>query len=378
MNGPRTERSELCPRQILHLDSGVAWRGGQHQVFLLIREQRHRGFQPELAAPPGGRLFALAAELGVTCHPLSIANVFDLSARKKLSALLRDTYDILHAHDGHAHAVALATIGDSGPPLVVTRRVAFLPRRDPLTRRRFLSPRLTRLVGVSEYITMQMAEYGVPADRLATIHSAAEPPSPVDRTAVRRNLAAGYDLPADALWVGVIGALSRRDKGQGVILDAWGAVDKRHRLLLIGEGPDRRRFEHKIRRLDLGERVVLTGFIPDAERVLPALDLLAVPSLSEGLGGVIIDAFLAGVPVVASDVGGVPELVRDGETGLSVPPGNPAALAAALGRMLTDADLRRRCAEKARLLAGDEFSVPRMADRYESLYHEILDRAPGD
>jgi glycosyltransferase involved in cell wall biosynthesis len=364
--------------RILHLDSGVAWRGGQRQVFLLIREQRQRGFQPELAAPPGGRLFTLAAELGVTCHPLSIANVFDRSARKKLSALLRGGFDILHAHDGHSHAVALAAVGDSGPPLVVTRRVAFPPHRDPLTRRRFLSPRLTRLVGVSEFITRRMAGYGIPAERLTTIHSAAEPPSPVDRTAVRKNLAAEHDLPADALWVGVIGALSRRDKGQGVLIEAWCAVDRRHRLLLIGEGPDRRRFEHKIQRCGLGERVVLTGFIPEAERVLPALDLLAVPSLSEGLGGVIIDAFLAGVPVVASDVGGVPELVRDGETGLLVPPGDPAALAAALGRMLADDDLRRRCAEKARLLAGDEFCVPRMADRYESLYRTILDRAPGD
>jgi glycosyltransferase involved in cell wall biosynthesis len=116
----------------------------------------------------------------------------------------------------------------------------------------------------------------------------------------------------------------------------------------------------------------LAGFRDDLSQILPCLDLLAHPATMEGLGVSLLQASAAGVPIVASRAGGISEAVRDGVNGLLVPPGDAAALGAALSRLLADADLRRRLGAAGRILIRDEFSADVMIEGNLSVYRELV------
>jgi len=143
-------------------------------------------------------------------------------------------------------------------------------------------------------------------------------------------------------------------------------------LVLVGDGPARGALEALAAELDVAERLVVTGWTSEARRHLPTFDVLAVPSLWEGMPLVILEAMHAGLPVVASDVGSVSEAVLDGETGYVVAPGDEAALRERLARLLGDAELRARLGERGRAIAGERFTDAAMARRYEAVYADVL------
>lgn len=146
--------------------------------------------------------------------------------------------------------------------------------------------------------------------------------------------------------------------------------DVPHRALVAGDGPDREALEAEI--AELGVAVELPGERRDVPELLAGADAFVLSSRSEGLPISILEAMSAGLPVVASAVGGVPELVVDGETGLLVPPGDPEALADALGRLLGDAELRRRLGAAGRERAEREFGLERFRREHLELYERLL------
>ncbi|MGI8573286.1 MAG: glycosyltransferase family 4 protein [Solirubrobacteraceae bacterium] len=141
---------------------------------------------------------------------------------------------------------------------------------------------------------------------------------------------------------------------------------------LVGDGPERGAIEAEIDRLGLAERVRVLGERPDVPRLLAGADVFVCSSRSEGMPVSILEAMAVGLPVVASAVGGVPELVLDGHTGLLVPPGEVAPLAAALGRVLADRDLRKRMGSAARGVALERFDLPRFRQAHLDLYDRLL------
>ncbi|HET6953658.1 MAG TPA: glycosyltransferase, partial [Acidimicrobiales bacterium] len=179
---------------------------------------------------------------------------------------------------------------------------------------------------------VMMSLHGVPADRIRVVPNgvpAARCPVPTadDRAAAR----ARFGVPAGAAVVGYVGALTV----EKCVASAVAAVARCRgmHLVVAGDGPEHRALEAQAR-ADAPGRVTFAGVVPGARPVLAASDVLVLPSRSEGMPGVLIEAGLSGVPVVASAVGGVPEVVADGETGVLVPPGDEAALAAALQRVV--------------------------------------------
>ena len=127
--------------------------------------------------------------------------------------------------------------------------------------------------------------------------------------------------------------------------------------------------------MGLDGKVIFAGFRPDLERVLPCLDVVAHPATMEGMGVALLQASAAARPVVASAVGGIPEVVVDGETGLLVPPADPAALATSVGRVLDDSALAARLGENARRRVRQSFSIPAMVAGYLDLYRDLLGAA---
>ena len=190
-----------------------------------------------------------------------------------------------------------------------------------------------------------------------------------DRAATRRHLGFGED----EIVVGCV-ANYLPVKRHDLLIEAFASVAKsspRVRLALVGDGPMRPAMEARIAAEGLGDRIRLVGSISDAPSILGAFDIAVQASRSEGLPNALLEAAAAGLPIVATAAGGTSEIVRDGETGLLVPIEVPSALASALLRVLTDADLRRRLGSGARARVAAVFAMDRFVSEFADLYREL-------
>ncbi|HEX4510569.1 MAG TPA: glycosyltransferase [Burkholderiaceae bacterium] len=209
-----------------------------------------------------------------------------------------------------------------------------------------------------------------------------------DGAVVEAGSAVGTDVHARAAWHAelglppgafVIGSVGRlvAVKNYGLLLRACaraGLAARRVHVVLVGEGPERAALEAQAQGLGIAAHVHLVGHRNDVQRLLPAFDLFVLPSLSEGMSNTLLEALAAGVPAVASDVGGNREIVRDGIEGRLFPSEDEGALADALSRLVDDAALRRTLGEAARQRARSSFDLRAMVGRYEELYERVAAR----
>jgi len=229
---------------------------------------------------------------------------------------------------------------------------------------------MDRVVCVSQSQAEKVCRKGIARERVVTIPDAVQTnrfahPDPTYRQVLRRFFA----RPPSRI-VGAAGRLSR-EKGFGILVEAAARLKRTNPdigFVLFGEGVLRHKLAQQITARGLDETFVLAGFRSDLDQFLPHLDLVALPSFTEGLPNVVLEAFAAAVPVVASAVGGTPEIVRSGENGLLVPPGNPEALAQAIRNMFAS---ESRCKEMGR--SGRELIRERFTFKAQSLaYQELL------
>jgi glycosyltransferase involved in cell wall biosynthesis len=176
--------------------------------------------------------------------------------------------------------------------------------------------------------------------------------------------------------IGMVGRLIEPEKGLAVLLEGMARLagppaPLSCQLLIVGEGPARRQLHDLCARLGILSRVAFAGMRRDIADLLPLFDVFVMPSLSEGFGIAIVEAMAAGRPVVASAVGGIPEIVKQGETGLLVPPGDPVALAAAIRDLLTQPDRARALGACGRQRARERFSIESAVKRHEDLYDAL-------
>lgn len=299
----------------------------------------------------------LAAVSGVTVRPVG----------SSLPAALRATRGagLVHAHEGRAvHAAYLRKVL-SGVPYVITRRVNHAPKSGWFTRRVYR--RADAIAGLSQAVRRTLAAY----DRRLNVRVI---PSAAGR--LRRNpdnvrrLRARF---AGRFLVGHVGALDQSTKGQLTLIRAARALrDVRPDIVvvLVGEGRDEAMLRREAEGLD---NVHFAGFTADVGDWLAAFDLFAFPSLQEGLGSVLLDALDFGLPIVASDVGGIPDIIVHGENGVLVPAADPAALKDAILALHSDSARRHALGRAAREDAG-RFTPERMVAAYLDLYRSA---APG-
>jgi len=352
---------------VLHVDPEQGWGGGEVQVLTLLRELGRRGHRSRLAADPRGRLAREAAAAGVPVEALPVAHALDVRAGARLRALVPG-HDVVHFHTSRAHALAPFCRG-RGARLVVTRRMDYVPRGG-IYARWLYNRSVDAVIAISDGVRAALLRAGVRADRIRVV------PSGIDPTAVQAAPAAGaavrtaWGLDAGDVVVLVLGALERR-KGHAVLLDAAGllVVERPQlRYVFAGDGSERAALAEAARQL--GDRVVFAGFRDDVAACLAAADVVALPSLHEGLGVAALEAMAAGLPVVASRVGGLAEVVVEGETGLFADPGAPRSLAAALSVLADAPDLRARLGQGGRDRVLARYTAARMAEGTIACYGE--------
>ena len=272
--------------------------------------------------------------------------------------------DIVHTHGYRADVLHGRVARKRGIPTVTTvhgftggdwknRLYERLQRR---AHRRF-----DGVVAVSEPLKAELADAGVPSDRIYCIRNAWVRRPLLDRSAAREQLG----LDANRIWVGFVGRLSR-EKGADIFVEAVARLDDA-RGAVIGTGSLRAALEARAEAADVAGRVRFIGMVPNAGRFMKALDVFVLSSRTEGTPIALLEAMAAGVPVVATRVGGVPDVVSEAEAKL-VEPERPTELAAAIGALLADRRSAQARARRARRKLRAEFSPEVWISRYDRVY----------
>ncbi len=363
------------PLTIVHLDTGRELRGGQRQLLRLAQGLRARGHQQLLVCREGSALERRAATEGFSAFTLLEHDPGDAHGILQLRSHLETwPHEILHAHDGRAQTLAwLASVGTPARR-VASRRVTFLPS-DSWTYRLKYSYTCHGVIAVSEFVRGLLLRAGVPAERIALIPDGIEIPSRLLDPAAKAQVRARYGMRQADFVLGHLGAFTP-EKGQDVALEALELLRARlpsAKLLLGGAGPTRTSPAMKALLARTAARAHLCGDIENLDDFYPALDLFIMPSRSEGLGSAALHAMAYGLPVIASNVGGLPEIVAEGENGWLVTPGSPHALAEAIVAAAANPERLRQFGEKGRERARG-FSTDIMTGRTEAFYQDLLAR----
>lgn len=298
---------------------------------------------------------------------------------RALATLLdRERFDLVQANGSDTLKYSVLARAWSGRPVpIVYRNISVMSHwlRGPLHRRfnRLLLARVERVAAVSETSRQDLVErLGVPAGRTVAIPIGVELPAEVDRAVARQRLSTLVPLEPEEPLLVHVGSLTP-EKDHATLLEACRRLAARFprvRTVLLGDGPLRDRIAAEAAAPPLAGLVHLVGVRADASELMAAADLLVLSSRVEGIPGVLLEAAARTVPAVATDVGAVCEVLADGRTGLLVPPGDPTALAAAVGRLLDDPHERRAMGTAARERARD-FDLERITDRFLDLYREM-------
>jgi glycosyltransferase involved in cell wall biosynthesis len=339
-----------------------------------MRRQRARGREPHLAAPGDSALLARAAGEGFPVHPVAMRGTWDVASALALAALLRSLEpEVVHWHAARAHALgAMASLLHPGPARVLSRRVVFPVRRSIGSRLLYALP-VDRIAAISQAVRDALVRSGVDSGRIDVVPSGIEILPSADRaqrSELRRSLGAG-EGDVVALTVSALAP----GKGHADLLRATAAALERApglKLWLAGEGSLEQGLRAEVRSLGLEPAVQFLGFRTDIKALLHAADFFCLATQSEGLGSSILEAMAAGLPVVATAVGGVPEIVTQEVTGVLVPANDPAALAGAMVRMVVDRGSRETMGSRGREHAA-HFSADRTEELTEEVYRAALE-----
>jgi glycosyltransferase involved in cell wall biosynthesis len=357
--------------RIAHVEAGRHLYGGAAQVNYLLEGLTGRGVENLLFCPRESELGAVASAALV--QPLPMRGELDVMLLPRLAAeLKRLKPDLVHVHSRRGadlyggFAAPLA-----GIPAVLTRRVD-APESAAFARLKYRPYRV--VVALSQAIERQLVAAGVARERITLIPSGVDTQRYRPDPAARERLRAAFALRADALVVGVVSQLIERKRHSWLfallpeLLREWPQLT----IVCFGRGPLEGKLLVELAERELTGRVVLAGFRSDLPSLVPGLDLLAHPASREGLGLALLEAASAGVPVVACAVGGVPDVVVDGETGVLVPRDDAAALCRALRALLASPDERARLGAAARRHVERRFDLGKLVAAHYSLYTRVL------
>jgi glycosyltransferase involved in cell wall biosynthesis len=318
----------------------------------LARSLGSRGLRQVIVSPAGSSLEARARDAG-----------FDIASLAQLHKLRG--FDIVHSHTGRAQNLAFAATVGLNVRRVVTRHVAFAPNHPRVHRLKYT---LTchGIIAVSQAVRAALLVAGVSENRIEVISTGVEWPASLPDEQARRAIRQRWGFEESHFVVGHMGAFTA-EKGQDVAVQAALLLQSRLpdlRMVLAGEGPLRRS-------LQASAFVLFPGHVSCRSEFLAALDLFIMPSRSEAWGLAALEAMAYGVPVVASRVGGLPEMIEPDDSGWLVGPGDASALAAAIERAATDREMLRATGMRARERAK-RFSLAETAERTEAFYRRML------
>lgn len=347
--------------KICHLNIAPGFRGGERQTELLLGELAKRGYQQRLVVKRGN-------QLATRCAAFPGVEIREIAANPLAAGLAVKGCQIAHSHEGRTVYSALLANLLFGVPYLITRRVVAAQSKSFF--RSLAYRRASQMVAVSRAAAAELKKK-----------------QPNIATQVIADAAAGFEIDQSAVarirskyvgktLIGHIGALEHSHKGQSTIIEAARLAADAHpdwHFLLCGDGGDRGRFEREIGALN---NIELLGWVENVGDHLASFDIFIYPSLHEALGSTLLDAMQVGLPIIASQVGGIPDIVEEGVNGRLIRPEQPSELFAALAALLGSAETRSAMGS-ASLAKVAAYSASAMAAVYCDTYNAISTSSQG-
>ncbi|MEG6513896.1 glycosyltransferase family 4 protein [Desulforamulus ruminis] len=374
----------LSKIKVLHVVRPAAG-GMKNHLLDLVRLTDHTRFDVTVACPQDSLLWAELAALGIKTTPIPLVGELsplkDYAAVKSLVKYLHSSGTvILHAHSSKGALVGrLAAAIVKTPVVVFTAHNSIFYEQWPRWKKnlfamveRFLARLTDRIITVSDALKQELMEQeSLPARQLTTIYNGIETDKfnlKLDTLTVRQSLS----IPELGPVIGTIARLAPQ-KGVSYFLKAASLLkDYQVNFLVVGDGPLREELEQEAAELGLKNRVTFAGRRENIPEILATLDIFVLPSVTEGLPLTILEAMAAGKPVVATRVGGIPEAIVEGKTGLVVPPRDPEALAIALAGLLGERERMLRMGNCGRKHVTEKFTVQAMVNKTMELYQQLM------
>lgn len=376
--------------KVLHVHTLPVISGSGINTFLTMKGLDKNRYEVELACAPGGALIDEVMKEKMEFQPIKhfrqpINPLHDLLALWELYHLIRrERYDIVHTHNSKAGFIGRLAAKMARVPIIIHTIHGFAFHEYEKPPRRILFILLERFAVrfCNKLITISqpLKEWGLRLrigrpEKYVTIYSGIE----VEKFRIDIDInkkKKGFGIKPDEKVVGVVAKLWE-GKGHETILEAAPQIIKEipdAKFLFVGEGYLRERLEARVREMGLSDQVIFTGFRTDIPEVTAIFDVAVLASFFEGMGRVLLEAMVLGKPVVATKVGGIVDVVKEGETGILVPPRDPIALAKAVITLLKDEELTRKMGKAGKERIDERFTAKRMVEKIGQVYDELIEK----
>jgi len=357
--------------KILHIDEQQTWRGGEQQACWLMEGLCSHGVEIYAVGRENSEFISRLKTIShIRTFTLPLHSEFDLYSAWNIANIARkNKIDIIHAHTSHAHSLAiLSTFFYTKPKIVVSRRVSFPPAKNIFSQWKY--NHIDLIIPVSYFVAKILKENGIAENKIKVVRSSIDL-SHIDVPPYKKRELGVDDNVKILLNAGALVP----HKDHFTLLNAFAEVKKVFNnivLLIAGSGLLQKDIQSEIDKLHLSPHVRLLGYRNDVPRLIRTSDMYISSSWSEGLGTSILEALASEKPVVATEAGGVSEMVINHETGLLVPNKNPQLLAEAIIYMLSHSEEATNMAKKGRKHVEDNFTVTRMVNETLSVYQKLI------
>ena len=365
--------------RVLQLISSGGYYGAENMLLNLAHSQKSVGCDPCLLLfynvhQPNVELYERARSHGLSVCMLRCEGRADLRAIREIREYIRgEQVDLIHTHGYKADLYGYLAARTESRPIVATchnwvggtAALGIYNRLDRMALKNF-----SGVAAVSDAVAEQLRDLGIAEDKIHTIANGID----IDRFSGAEPAWFDTTVAPSGKTIGIVARLDLQ-KGFEYLLEAFSRLTTSHpdtRLVIAGEGPDQAAIEAIADRLNMRSKIVFAGQRGDIPNVYAACDVFVLPSLNEGLPMTVLEAMAAGRPVVASNVGAIPTVVRNGETGLLVEPRDVAGLKAALDLLLSDQALSSRLASSGHEWVRQHFTSDAMAANYLRMYENVL------
>ncbi len=359
---------------VLHIDTERTWRGGQQQVGYLVKAMKKQDYQTAIICQPQSPLEKFCCDKSIPCIPVSMIGEMDFFAGFRISLICKQqNFNILHLHSGHALAIGIwAKLFNSKFKLVASRRVDYHIKKNWFSQFKYKSRFIDKIVCISYAIENVLIQDDVPQNKLVTIHSGIDI-NKFSNMPTPENFKRDLGIAENKILIGTIAAMSGQKDYPNLLKAAKIVVEQNDDVIFcaVGDGPHRQKIIKMADEFGLMNRFIFAGFREDIGNFLKAFDIFVLASKKEGLGTSILDAQSVGLPVIACEVGGIPEIISDGKNGLLVPPKNEQKLAEAILKLVKNTQFRKKLGENARE-SVKQFDIHRTIEKNIKLYEQIL------
>ncbi len=358
----------LMRKSILHLSTQREWGGGEAQLCYLYHALAKQQCRQTIICQKGSALaeYCLKHQLNFktwTCRgDLSLKAIWQC---KHWS----DKKTILHAHDARAHSIAvLSSLIGNKAPIILSRKVVYPIKNKALTSWKYNHPRVKKIICISQAVYDQLSSQIKNTKRLTIISDG------IDVARYQTTTAADLKLSKDTTIIGMV-AQFRKDKDQKTFIEIAKqliALDIKAHFILIGDGETFEASQSLVKQYGLENKILFTGFRPDIENCLAAMDIFLFTSRSEGLGSVLLEAMAAGLPIVAARSAGAMEIIQHQSNGLLFDVGNSEQAVKQIKRLLASSDVTTELSKQAKNFVND-YTVEHMANKTLACYAQLQD-----